>query len=159
MPRLPFRCFSLDLSLAYSKTSIHSFYCGRWHCMPISVQFFELLKHLSVIDLFELLVIIPILLRAKLAGVDLNHSDVLNSSTGGLHREAVRTGRLERISDPSTDPPLAYLATPRNRVAPQSGGNSQTRPERSRSRSSYSSLDTEPEHRPGPNSVGGFRKD
>lgn len=71
--------------------------------MPISEGFFELVKGLSLEDLLELATIIPVLVRARLAGVSLSWQDVQYSSLSGSQREAVRTGRLaEPISSAST---------------------------------------------------------
>ena len=86
--------------------------------MPISESFFNTVKNLCLTDLLELLAILPILLRAKLAGVDLNLTDIQNSSQSGLHREATRTGRLERVGDISQDPPLAFILDRRPAYTP-----------------------------------------
>ena len=124
--------------------------------MPIAERFFDLVNGLSLTDLLELATFLPILIRARIAGVHLTYSDVQHSSLSGLHRESDRTGRLQEV-DPQNRPVPPDLFAPRPRNLQQRGLNSQQQPARSRSRSSYSSLDTEPEHRPGPNSVGGFR--
>ena len=83
-------------------------------CMPISEAFFIRLQSFTVADLLDLLIIVPVLLRAKLSGVSITYNDIEHSSLSGLRREATQTGRIERIGDPRNDPPLAYL-TPRTR--------------------------------------------
>ena len=63
--------------------------------MPISESLYELIRGLSLADLLELGAYIPILIRARLAGIHLNFADIQNSTVGRLHREAVRTDRLQ----------------------------------------------------------------
>ena len=62
--------------------------------MPIAERLFELVKNLSLEDFLELATFLPVLIRARLAGVDLSFRDVQHFSLSGLHRESARTGRL-----------------------------------------------------------------
>ena len=73
----------------------------RW--MPTTEQDFEWLRSLSVLDLLHLASVIPLLVRAKLCGIDVTWDYLRNSSQTGLLSDVNRTLVPSPPSTPSSN--------------------------------------------------------